>query len=143
MRSCSFFVLLFFLVVCFSVTGCGEHVRVHGKVVFSDGKPLGKGMVCFQNDKFVARGVLQSNGSYALDMGAHERGILPGTYSVFVSGAVDIEQVPPPKGFEIPKVPKETPLIDVKYMGPETSGISCEVVKGMKLPFNITVEPPK
>lgn len=122
--------------------GCGSEVRVSGKVRFPDGKPLSKGMVCFQSESHVARGEIKSDGSYKLGMEKPGSGVAPGTYQVYISGAVDIEELPLTQGRDIPRIPEETPLIDAKFMGPTTSGITCEVVKGMKLPYDITVERP-
>ncbi|MDR2756125.1 MAG: hypothetical protein LBC20_10495 [Planctomycetaceae bacterium] len=138
---------LLFQLLCLTglifLAGCKENISVFGKVVFPDGKPLQVGTVCFQNDTVVATGDLQSDGSFHLGLEKKGSGISSGLYQIYISGAQNIENTPPPKdnpeGWGDPIV---TPLIHRKFMSPQTSGLSCDVVKGMKLPYNITVEYP-
>jgi hypothetical protein len=138
---------LLFLLSCLTglifLAGCNENISVSGKVVFPDGKPLQTGTVCFQNEIVVATGELQNDGSFQLGLEKKGSGLPSGSYQVYISGAQNIEKTPPPKnnpeGWGDPIV---TPLIHQKFMSPQTSGLSCEVVKGMKLPYTITVEYP-
>jgi hypothetical protein len=131
----------FIIILCF-YTGCSPNVSVHGTVAFPDGKPLTKGMVCFKNDKIIVRGDIRLDGTYKLGMEKSGNGILPGHYNIFISGAVEIEDIPIPKGKEIPRIPNENPLINPRFFSEQTSGLNCNVEKGMKLPYNITVEYP-
>jgi hypothetical protein len=128
-------------VIVFS--GCNGQIGVYGTVSFPDGTPVKKGSVFFQNNEVLAQGEIQPNGSYRLGMTKPHDGVLPGEYTVYISGAVDIESPPPRENKNDPiQDPKVTPLVHEKFMSPQRSGLSCHVVKGMKLPYNITVEYP-
>lgn len=128
-----------------TMIGCNRNIGVYGKIEFPDKKPLAKGIVCFQGDKFVSRGTIQSDGSYRLATIKPNDGILPGEYKVFITGAVTAEKIKNVKYDPDGASPegKIIPLIDSKMMNPDTSGIVCEVNSKMKLPFDITVEYPK
>lgn len=124
--------------------GCSGKVDVHGKVSFPDGKPLTKGAVVFQDERIMVQGDIRSDGTYSLGMLKNGDGCEPGHYQVFITGATDVELPPPREKASDPVIDtKITPLIDKKMMQPDTSGLTCVVEKGMKLPFDITVEPPK
>ncbi len=125
------------------LVGCQKGIAVGGKVSFPDGKPLATGIVCFQNDKTMARGVLDANGVFRLGTNTPNEGLAPGKYKVYVTEAFDRQTFPLPKTDDEPfRHPIETPLIDVKFMNPETSGLACDVVPGLKS-FDITVDYPK
>ncbi len=129
------------LLTSLALSGCGNNIKVHGKVTFPDGTPLTKGVVCFQNEQFLSRGPIASDGSYRLGMERDGSGIQPGHYQVYIADAIEVEKLPPSVG-DVTRIPKETPLIDWKFMDPRTAELQCDVAKGMKLPFDITVEPP-
>ena len=125
------------------LAGCGKGISVQGKVSFPDGKPLATGIVCFQNEKTLARGRLDANGTYRLSTNTPKEGLAEGTYKVYITEAFDRQTFPLPTNDDEPiRYPIETPLIDAKFMNPETSGLSCNVVPGGK-PFDITVDYPK
>ena len=129
-----------FLLLC--TIGCQKGVTVHGIVTFSDGKPLEKGLVCFQSEKIVARGEIGPNGTYRLSTNASRDGVPEGNYKVYIADAFDKQVFPLPANDSGPiQYPIETPLIDSKLFDPATSGITCQVTKGMKR-FDITVQPP-
>ena len=126
------------------LSGCSGKVNVHGKVTFPDGQPLTKGAVVFQNELTMVQGDLQKDGTYSLGMLKNGDGCKPGQYQVFITGAVEVELPPPRENASAPEIDvKTTPLIDKKMMLPETSGLTCVVEKGMKLPFDITVGLPQ
>ena len=131
----------YWLVLCLCallLQGCGNQVRVKGKVTFPDGAPLSHGSVRFQNATHMASGGIQPDGSYTLSSVGTNDGIPKGTYTVTVvafesagsTTGVDLEKesLPPPKS-----------LIDLKYNSPETSGLTCDV-QGATV-FDIPVEP--
>jgi hypothetical protein len=127
----------------FIFSGCSRNIPVHGNVSFSDGTPLRGGTVCFQNEILLSQGEIQSDGTFTLGTGKPNNGIPSGHYNVYISGAFQYEATPERKNeFEPLSEPKSTPLIEQKFMSPYTSGLSCDVTKGMKLPFNIVVEYP-
>jgi hypothetical protein len=132
--------LLLFIIL----TGCNGKVGVHGKVTFPDGKPLTKGAVIFQNEQIMAQGNIRQDGTYSLGMLKDGDGCEPGSYQVFISGAVVVEPAPIREKASDPVIDtKITLLIDKNMTQPDTSGLTCVVEKGMKLPYDITVEPPK
>jgi hypothetical protein len=127
------------VVVALVALGCGDanRVNVRGKVTFSDdGSPLTRGIVCLDNDKVMARGTLQSDGSYALGVEKDGRGIPPGSYKVSILFAQ--EEIPG----GAPYSPRYNKLIDEKYASRHTSGIEL-VVDPSTTRFDITVDRPK
>lgn len=123
--------------------GCRKNTELYGRVSYPDGTPLHKGTVYFQDEIKIAWGDIGTDGSFRLGMDKVGNGIPPGRYNVYVSGAIDIEEVPPPAKEGDPIIdPKKTFLIDKRFMSPEHSGITCTVERGMKLPYNITVDYP-
>ena len=131
----------FFLLLIFAV-GCGGNASVGGKVTFSDGTPLDHGEVIFENSSMMARGTIQSNGTYTVFAG-ELKGLPLGTYNVSIGGFQDTvkESFTPdgrPAGVQI--IPAVIPVAQ-KFLAGGTSGLVCEV-KG-RTTFNITVEPPE
>ena len=107
------------------VNGCGNGgVKGGGTVSFSDGTLLDRGTVVFSNAQHQYTGTIQSDGTFNLGGLKPGDGLPPGTYRVAVTDVYD----------------GETPILDVKYESPESSGITFEVVAGKKEPFKITVE---
>jgi len=118
------------------LAGCGENVKVTGKVTFEDGQPLTKGRVCFQTDTFFADGAIREDGSYTLGSVGENTGLPKGTYQVFISGAANLPHMDIGRGsFSSPQ-----PLINKKFTDRMTSELTCEV-KGRTV-FDITVTPP-
>ena len=136
MRFCLYSIVV---VVALVAVGCGDanRVNVRGKVTFSDdGSPLTRGIVCLDNDKVMARGTLQPDGSYAIGVEKDGRGIPPGSYKVSILFA----QEELPGG--APYSPRYNKLIDEKYASRHTSGIEL-VVDPSTTGFDITVDRPK
>lgn len=137
-------VFLAFLVLLSS--GCGNHVKVTGKVTFPDDTPLTVGKVVFETDTFSASGTLQPDGTYTLGSLKENDGVPPGTYRVSVAGAMqagEAKTVTTSSGGVTSSVPMSiyTSAIDTKFSRGETSGITCEVKKSMT--FDFKVDPPK
>ena len=127
------------VVVALVALGCGDanRVNVRGKVTFSDdGSPLTRGIVCLDNDKLMARGTLQPDGSYAIGVEKDGRGIPPGSYKVSILFAQ--EEI----SGGAPYSPRYNKLIDDKYASRHTSGIEL-VVDPSTTRFDITVDRPK
>jgi hypothetical protein len=78
------------LFVSLCVWGCGNNqVSVSGNITFSDdGSPLTVGTVYFMSDSHLARGDINSNGTYNIGSLSQKDGLPPGTYRVYISGAV-------------------------------------------------------
>ena len=81
---------VFFLsMILLVLTGCGDKVALSGKVTYSDdGSPLPVGTVFFEKDTYLSRGQLTSMGTYNTGSLSEKDGIPPGTYRVYVCGAV-------------------------------------------------------
>lgn len=92
---------------------------MQGTVTLEDGKALTKGMVVFESadGTQMARGMVQSDGSYQLSTGKPGDGVKPGRYRVLVS-ALDMADVPD----ELKKLP-----FDIKYTRYRTSGLEFDV----------------
>lgn len=110
--------------------GCGK-AQVTGKVTFSDGTPLTTGTVVFTKPRFQSGGTLNAQGEYRLSSYKPNDGTQKGEYKVYITGA---EMEPEKEGED------RKPLIDAKFMSPETSGLICNV-KGSTA-FDIKVEKP-
>ena len=127
------------VVVALVALGCGDpnRVNVRGKVTFSDDRsPLTRGIVCLDNDKIMARGTVQPDGSYAIGVEKDGRGSPPGSYKVSILFAQ--EEIPG----GAPYSPRYNKLIDDKYASRHTSGIEL-VVDPSTTRFDITVDRPK
>ena len=136
-------VLLFCALIA---VGCGENVKVTGKVSFPDGEPLSTGQVIFENEKISGMGKLSADGSYTLGSDKENNGIPPGKYRVFITGAVTYGEVQErsagmfdQRGSQSP-LPSSIPLIHRKFLSAETSGLEVDVKGAME--YNIDVEKP-
>ena len=103
--------------------GCGPRLySVRGKVTFPDGKPLTAGTVVFESqdeqNRIVARGEVQADGSYELSTYKPGDGALAGKYRVLVAPKSD------PNAVDKPATP---PPFDPRYMDFKTSGLEIEV----------------
>jgi hypothetical protein len=128
-----------FAVLTLVASGCGDlnRVKVRGKVVYSDdSSPVTRGVVCFDNDKTMARGSIQPDGSYSIGLGNDGRGIEPGSYKVSILFAQ--EEI---SGGTV-YAPRYKKLIDDKYASRDTSGLEI-VVDPSKTQFDIEVDRPK
>lgn len=125
---------LFFLSTLTLVLGCGSSKEsLSGRVTFEDGEPLDKGTVCFLQDDFLARGDIQPDGTYVVGSTEAADGLPPGTYQVYIEGAV-VEDLDAPAGV--------SPVIDEKMTSPETSDLTCDVPTPSGK-FDITVARPE
>jgi hypothetical protein len=116
------------------LTGCGGNIQLKGKVVFSDdGSPVPIGTVCFEMDSYLARGNLQSDGTFAVSSIKENDGLPKGTYRVYITGSQKLI------GTSIMGLPLYESLIDEKYAATNTSGITIDVSPSTKY-FEITVD---
>ncbi|MDR1491744.1 MAG: carboxypeptidase-like regulatory domain-containing protein [Planctomycetaceae bacterium] len=131
-----YFALLF---VCVCFCGCGNgNQGLSGKVTFEDGSPLTVGVVCFENTETskMARGEINSDGTYVVGFESGKNGIPKGTYKVFITGAI-LE-----KGMnEKTGTPIEEQQIALKYSSIITSGLTFTADGKMKR-FDIIVDRP-
>lgn len=123
-----FHVFVFALCCVLFATGCNSgKVPVCGNVTFSDDQsPVTSGTVYFQTESYLARGALQADGSYVLGSEKAKDGLPPGTYRVYVQGALT----------EVGKTPGGEPvfesMLDDKYTDSVKSGLVFEAGKGDK-----------
>lgn len=122
--SCLAFILL---------SGCGSQEQLRGRVTFEDGSPLELGTVCFLREGYLARGIIQPDGSYVVGSEAASDGLPAGTYQVYIDGAA-VEDPTAPGGMAW--------KIDEKLTHPDTSELTVTVpVPGGR--FDLTVSPPE
>ena len=119
---------IFILFLLCAVVGCGNNVKLGGKVTFPDGEPLSTGMIIFSNDGFLARAEIKSDGIYDVGSLAEKDGLPPGKYKVYIIGAIEGE------------VDKLRSLIAPQYASRDTTPLEIEV-PGQDV-YNITVERP-
>jgi len=119
--------LLLALLIC---SGCSNKVPMAGMVTFEDdGSPLTRGTVCFVSEVYLARGHLQSDGTYRISSTGNNDGLPPGTYRIYVVDATVTDDA----GVVT------TSLIHSRFESPETSGLEFEV-DGKTRRFDFTVE---
>ena len=113
--------------------GCGDgKVGLKGKVVFSDdGSPLPTGMVIFETDTYLARGMIEPDGTFVVSSSKVNDGLPPGTYRVSIDRAQHVSMRGETEIIE--------PLIASKFASGTTSGITIEVKPSMK-PIEIQVD---
>ena len=124
---------------CLAITGCGsDNVPLEGKVTFADdGSPLTCGTVLFDNGTILARGPIESDGTYTVGLEREGDGILPGTYQVSIVDAA--KEIPSGSDYVPPSYEK---LIHEKYFSKETSGLEVSVDSSMQQ-FDIEVDRPE
>ncbi|MDR1268779.1 MAG: carboxypeptidase-like regulatory domain-containing protein [Planctomycetaceae bacterium] len=111
------------LVLITGLIGCSNHVKLSGKVTYSDtGEPLESGTVIFlpESETFQARGEIEKNGSYVLATFKENDGLPPGNYRVYVNSAYRYETRENAPTAEIR-------LVTDKFTSPETSGLVFKV----------------
>ena len=127
------FVVIAVFVIC--VSGCGDNVKLKGKVTYSDdGSPLPQGTICFETSNFLARGEIQSDGTFAVSSTGKGDGLPKGTYSVYFSDMTIL------KAGERGAI-TQVVLVDPKFCNPTTSGLTCEVPYSSSL-YEIQVDRP-
>jgi hypothetical protein len=147
MKRCTFLLCVIF---CLIAVGCSGNKKLTGKVTFSDGEPVPKGMVIFEKDNYMSRGEIQPDGSYTMSTERANDGIPPGEYKVYVSGVMD---TPKPQvqsagggtsggaGGRIASpspMPMPIRLCDAKFENPNTSGLTCTIpAPGNRFDFKI------
>jgi len=136
MSRSQFTVLFLAVAVVLFLGGCGKNISLKGRVVFTDdGTPLTAGTVCFVTENTLARGSLDSNGTYTVGTIGKRDGLAADTYRIYILDAH--REV----GVDEQNMPIYEPLIDEKYMNPETSGLSI-VVDRQTSRYDIQVERP-
>ena len=121
------FFVSFFSLALIALVGCSNKVKLSGKVTFSDdGSPLTTGTVHFENDQCLARGKLQSDGSYVLGSESNTDGLPAGKYFVYVAGAVQAV------GKDKSGLTANIPLITPNFTSRSKSTLSVDVSPSLK-----------
>jgi len=123
------------------IFGCGGKAGTSatGKVTFSDGTPLTKGVVVYSSKAGSFQGAIKQDGTYTL------AGVPNGEYRVAITGAeeggnVSLEMKYDAQGNYIQSPPATiVPLIKPKFADLENSELSKKVPGD----YNITVEKPE
>jgi hypothetical protein len=115
--------------------GCGSgRYPVRGTVTHPDGTPVTEGMVVFESRNaarpITARGTIGTDGSFTLGTLQPGDGVPAGSYKVLVAPKVDPNAV---------DGPRQPPPFDPRYSDFSTSGLECEVKRGMnEHPITVT-----
>jgi len=147
------FITPILLLFIFAV-GCGGQCKVTGKVTLTDGTPLTHGEVLFESDNMVAKGSINTDGTYRMGTTKPGNGVPKGDYRVYLLATADnkfrgpdgnlytIEEMNEKRaqwGNVGSPMPIAIPVIQGKYESPHTSGLECKVTGS--LVFNIELEP--
>ena len=122
-------VLLFFIVL----TGCGNNIKLKGRVTFPDGLPLTTGTIYFTDGTFQARANIRPDGYYDVGSLYEKDGLPPGTYKVYIVGAIEENEDPADETLR--------PLIAKEFVSEKTTPLEI-TVPGEKNVYNIAVEKP-
>lgn len=118
-------------VYCVLIFGCSVNKQpLDGRVTYPDGSPLEAGVVCFEENGFLARGKIKEDGRYTVGSESSANGIPLGIYKVYINSAEKL-----PEG----RLGPLEPLIDKKYANIATSGLTF-TADGKTRKFDITVE---
>ncbi|MGL6193525.1 MAG: hypothetical protein ACRC2T_01740 [Thermoguttaceae bacterium] len=137
--------LISFIVVAIIVpaVGCSKAIKIKGKVTYPDGTPVTHGCVTFECGNQAVLGMLDSSGNYKLGRFKEGDGVMPGVYSVWLTGTNKTEtnvdmSAGMPRSSSI-----TTATVHPKYTQKETSELTFEVKPGGPKTFDFTVEPPE
>ena len=128
--------LLMLAILC--AAGCGNpKYPVTGKVQFKDGTPLPGGLITFSpvdpSNHTGARAYIDLDGAFTMSTDSEGDGSLVGRYKAVIR--------PPSQGKGEDDPLSKVPMIDLKYLSFEKSGLEFEVKPGPN-EFVITVDRP-
>ena len=136
-----------FLIACSLslLVGCSNNVQVKGKVTLTDGTPVARGHVIFEQGAFAAQGEIQPDGSYKMGSLKATDGLPKGEYVVYIRGATQTGK--PVEGKSLggggKMVSMSINLLDSvvakDYTSGSTSPLKCNVQGSMT--FDIEVPP--
>ena len=111
------------------LAGCGGPggAAVSGKVTYTDGSPLPKGVVVYTGKGGSYQSAIASDGTYTLE------NVAEGSYQVVITGAFEGDAQVPEMQYDADgnyietPAPQRTPLISDRYTNPDESGLSVTV----------------
>ncbi|MDR2168627.1 MAG: carboxypeptidase-like regulatory domain-containing protein [Planctomycetaceae bacterium] len=133
------FVVLFFGIM-FCVTGCSGKVQISGTVKYSDGAPVTKGNVVFENADSSYFGVINNDGTYITGGNKQVEGIPKGIYKVWLAQTESSENILDENGKVVSC--NTTQTVAKKFTSSETTDLTFEVKPEGQKTFNIIVEKP-
>ncbi|MDR1382735.1 MAG: hypothetical protein LBJ67_02635 [Planctomycetaceae bacterium] len=136
MKFGSLIVLLF----CLFCIGCDHGTKISGTVKFSDGTPVTKGQVVFDNGTNSYFGAISSNGSYITGGNKTVEGIPNGNYKIWFAGTETTDNKTGADGTITSYTVTQT--VAKKYTSPNTTDLKFEVKSSGATTFDITVEKP-
>lgn len=133
--------LIGLVVVSASLAGCGDKVRVTGRVTYPNGQPLTVGQVIFTDDFYMGKSDLDKNGEYSIHTVRPNDGIKRGYYRAYITSAITFEPTDEiHDGLQSYRFDTPVMLIDMQHTNPDTSGWVFDIQKRSKIDF--VVYPP-
>jgi hypothetical protein len=127
------------LCLLFCFTGCSGKIKISGTVTFSDGTPVTKGNVVFDNGTQSYFGIIK-DGTYVTGGNKAIEGIPNGTYKVWLAQTETTENTLDTDGHVTSY--KVTQTIAKKFTSPNTTELTFEVKPDGQKTFDIVVEKP-
>jgi len=131
------------------LTGCSDHAQISGTVTLTDGTPVARGHVVFENDTISARGEIQPDGSFRMGTRSATDGVPRGEYTVYLTGATQVGQAVEGRimsggalsglGTETVSIPSLTPVVAIEYTSGSTSPLRFTAERSAT--FDIVVPP--
>lgn len=138
MRKKIFIVSILWLMFC--LIGCSGKTKISGTVTFSDGTPVTKGNVVFDNGTESYFGIIKNNGTYVTGGNKQIEGIPNGNYKVWLAQTEIIENTLGANGRVTSY--KVTQTITKKFTSLNTTELTFEVKPDGQKTFDIVVEKP-
>jgi hypothetical protein len=138
MRKKIFIIAILCLMFC--LTGCDGKTKISGTVKFSDGTPITKGNVVFDNGNESYFGTIKSDGTYVTGGNKQIEGIPNGNYKVWLAQTEIIENVLGADGRI--KSYSVTPTVAKKFTSPNTTELTFELKPDSPKTFDVVVEKP-
>jgi hypothetical protein len=138
MRRKIFIISILWLMFC--ITGCSGKTKISGTVTFSDGTPVTKGSVVFDNGTESYFGTIKNNGTYVTGGNKQIEGIPNGNYKVWLAQTEITENILDADGHVASY--KVTQTIAKKFISPNTTELTFEVKPDGQKIFDIVVEKP-
>ncbi|MDR1491797.1 MAG: hypothetical protein LBT05_03625 [Planctomycetaceae bacterium] len=125
---------------CLLLVGCNNGTKITGTIKFSDGTPVTKGQVVFDNGNNSYFGAISSAGTYVTGGNQTVEGIPNGSYKVWLAGTETADNKTGANGTITSYTVTQT--VAKKFTSLNTTDLKFEVKPGGAKTFDITVEKP-